>query len=215
MKRVSGILKVLLIFPLLLMLSSNVLANSNSLEKINIIEDAYQYFTDEEIEFIKEEIEKLPENYKFIILSSITGDIKEISKALFNNRNFSQDTILILILKDDRKIYITTGDVLEKKGLDQEFFNREIESYFLPKVDEGNVAYALVNLARGISNDIPKQLVKEKNSPKIPTPPKNTESSNSKNTFFGYSNQFLWTSGIIILVLILWFFSVKGFKIKK
>ncbi|HDT11775.1 MAG TPA: TPM domain-containing protein, partial [bacterium] len=144
------------------------------------IEDKKDCFTSSEKEAIENEIKKLPENYRIIVIPSIHGDLDEIGRAIFTQRKLSQDTILILIVTENKKIMAFTGEVLANKGLNSSFFQREIELYFVPSVKEKGLSEATIELVKGISKDIPQFLVKDKNSPKIPDVPENVDASDNE-----------------------------------
>ncbi len=165
------------IFFLLLMfaispLQQIVYANLNSSQE-TIVEDSEAYFTQEERESIENEAKSLPEMYKIIILPSFHGKIEDIGQALFTYKKLPQDTILILVLTEDKQIMGMTGEALQKRGIDASFFQYEIETYFVPVINNTGLAQATIELVQGISKDIPKFIIKDKDSPKIPESPKN------------------------------------------
>ncbi len=205
MKRVMA---CLIVFSLLLCIftSTSIVVEANSDDKYPIVEDSYKYFTDEEIQNIEITAKQLPEVYRYLILPSINSntDIKEMAESLFNFRNFSQDTIFILVITDEKKIYITTGEALQKKDLNVEFFNNEIDKYFVPIVKEKkSIEQGLIELSKGISKDIPLYLETNKSSLKIPQPPEDNEfvdepePSSSKSII-------IWIGIIAAFLLALW-----------
>lgn len=181
-------------------ISAIVLAES-SVEDVRI-EDTNNYFTQEELTLIEDEILYLPEVYKFIILPSIDMDIKDMANLLFERRGFSQDTILILILTNDKRIYITTGEALQKKELNEDFFNIEIDKYFFPAVKEQSICQALLDLTIGISCDIPEHLAKEKSSIKIPNPVEEHQGLDSEGSSM-HTSIVTWLVVILLLVVCL------------
>ncbi len=167
--------------------------------------DPYDYFTEEEQTAIIETAQALPERYRYLIIPSDTNeyDIKTDAKKIFNNLDFSQDTIFILIYSGKREIYITTGDLLEQKNLNDQFFQQEIETYFIPYVsDTSNVAGALIELTKGISKDIPSQLDTFKNEVTIPISP-DSDSSVLLNCDEEGLNPWIVIVSIIVLLLVI------------
>lgn len=174
-KKIFICILVLMLFCLVV----PTMALAASLNSDKILSDPYNYFTEEEQLAIIETAKDLPESYRYLITPSDKSDydIKVDAKKIFNNLAFSQDTIFILIYSGEHEIYITTGDSLKQKNLDDQFFQQEIESYFIPNVSEqGNVADALIELTKGISRDIPSQLDTCKNEITIPESPDCAES---------------------------------------
>ncbi len=153
-----------------------VLANNNGNDLILV--DLYDYFTQAERDAIEANARKLPENYRYMIMPVTEDeyDIKADARKIFTNRGFSQDTIFLLIYSGAHEIYITTGDSLKQKKLDDEFFSQELETYFIPiVVAGGTVAQGLIELTNGISRDIPGRIDTGKNEITIPEPPVCTE----------------------------------------
>lgn len=202
MKRFSGIIFFLLILISMFSFSHySVLAESS--DEI-IIEDTQNYLTNTEKEYIEDEVKKLPENYKIIILPSIHGELDEMSKALFLHRNLSQDTILILVVTEDKKITAVTGEALQNKGLNKNFFSQEIANYFVPSELQQGLSVGIVQLTQGISKDIPKFLVKEKNSLTIPAKPENDTNSEHDQMFWERNKMVLFLTGILIFLFAWW-----------
>ncbi|MGD9676743.1 MAG: TPM domain-containing protein [Vulcanibacillus sp.] len=144
-----------------------VKADSN----IVTVEDTYKVFTNEEVQNIEEVANSLPEVYRFVIFPTISEDVEigAMAESIFETKNFSQDTIFILVITDERKIHITTGEALQKKELNELFFNTEILKYFVPVVkDKKGIPAGLVELIKGISNDIPQFIEKDKSSVELP-----------------------------------------------
>jgi len=85
-----------------------VKADSN----IVTIEDSYKVFTNEEVQNIEEVANSLPEVYRFVIFPTISEDVEigAMAESIFETKDFSQDTIFILVITDERKIHITTGE---------------------------------------------------------------------------------------------------------
>lgn len=166
------ILTILILSPYTVVnAATNTSLNTDTIDSFLYIEDTYQYFTLEERHAIEEKIKQLPETYKVIVLPTVYGSIESAAEWLFESRDLSQDTILIIILTNDKSIYAFTGDALQQKGLDSLFFEQEIEKYFVKNVKSKPVSQALIDLIDGISMDIPNNLIKDKNLPKIPDPP--------------------------------------------
>lgn len=182
--------------------STNTSTNTTNInESFTYIEDTYQYFTFEEKVAIEEKIKQLPETYKVVVLPTVYGSVESAAESLFEYRDLSQDTILIILLTNDKSIYAFTGDALQQKGLDSLFFEQEIEKYFVPSVKSKSVSQALIDLIDGISVDIPKYLVKDKNSPKLPDPPDTALSAQEDVPW--YKTNLVY--GLIVLLLILLF----------
>lgn len=180
-----------------------------------IIDDTYRFFTEDEKIKIQDEVKKLPETYKIVILPTVHGSIENSGKTIFKYQQLSQDTILIMVWTDDKKIYGTTGDFLKKKGLDDTFFQKEIDTYFVTNAKTKPVSEALISLIQGISKDIPKHIYKDKVTPKLPDPPKedsmvivdNEQTESNSKIIYGV----LGLSAILVLGLIV----TKGKFIKK
>lgn len=200
--------RIIIVFSLLLCVFANtslfVMASPD--DKNLIVEDSNNYFTEEEILYIEKAAKQLPEVYRYLIIPSINSntDIKQMAESLFNFRKFSQDTIFILVITDEKKIYITTGEALQKKDLNVDFFNNEIDKYFVPIVKEKkSIAQGLVELSKGISKDIPLYLETNKSSLTIPQPPEDNQyvddSESSSNVL-----TIVWIGIIIISFLALW-----------
>ncbi|MFA7502991.1 MAG: TPM domain-containing protein [Anaerovoracaceae bacterium] len=173
-KRIALILAICLASSLLLPLTA--LGSSTASDLVLI--DPYDYFTSEEKVAIEDNVRKLPETYRYLItpVTQDNYDIKADARKIFANRNFSQDTIFILMYSGARELYITTGDSLRQKKLDDQFFDQELEAYFIPiVVAGGTVAQALIELTNGISRDIPGRIDTGKNEITIPEPPDNNE----------------------------------------
>lgn len=193
-----------LILTILILSSYTVViaaTNTNTMDSFLYVEDTYQYFTLEEKFAIEEKIKQLPETYKVIVLPTVYGSIESAAEWLFESRDLSQDTILIIILTNDKSIYAFTGDALQQKGLDSLFFEQEIEKYFVQSVKSKPVSQALIDLIDGISMDIPNNLVKDKNSPKIPDPPDTALSAQEDIPW--YKTNLVY--GLIVLLVILIF----------
>lgn len=204
MKRVTKTIVSLLVICVLIVsgIATNVKADSNK-----IVEDTYNYFTNEEIKYIEQAATQLPEVYRFLILPKISSDvdIKQMAESLFEFRSFSQDTIFILLITDEKKIYITTGEALQKKELNEEFFNTEIYKYFVPIAkDKKSTAEGLVELSKGISKDIPLFLETTKGSVKLPQALDENKSIQEDNSSLSIS-LFLWVGLILVSLLLLWF----------
>lgn len=199
----------ILIF-LIFSLAIKVDANSN-----NIIDDNNQYFNSDERKAIESELEILPEFYKIIVLPSVTGTIEDTSTALFKHRQLSQDTILILVLTEDKKIFATTGEALEKKGLDEAFFKQEIENYFMPVINNESLSQAIIELAKGISMDVPNFIVKEKNMIRIPETPESAPKSDSEYDSWKNLKLLYWVGGLIIILMFWLLIKRKRFNIRK
>jgi len=204
-----------LIFIVLFGFSLTTEAKSFQNNKENTIEDSTQLLSDADKEQIEKEGKRLPEIYKIIVLPTASDSIQETAKTYFEHRQFSQDTIMILILSDDREIFVMTGEALQKKGLDTAFFEKQITEHFVPSVKDGNITAAISNLMNGISNNIAKQLAdknEKKDAPKIPEPQNNIVASTNIEKASSKSNPLSMISGsIIILLIIIWFV----LKIKK
>lgn len=156
----------------MVLLPSAALADSNGGQTVLV--DLYDYFTSAEREAIEANARKLPESYRYMIMPVVEEDfdIKGDARKIFANRGFSQDTIFMLIYSGAHEIYITTGESLKQKKLDDEFFEQELETYFIPiVVAGGTVAQALIELTNAISRDIPGRIDTGKNEITIPEPP--------------------------------------------
>lgn len=201
-----------LLFLVLILSNQGRIIITKAEEKDFVVDDPYQYFSESDKERIENEVKKLPEIYKIIVLPSGKEGIDLEAKTMFQQRNFSQDTIMILIFTDQKEIFAVTGEALQKKGLDAAFFKTEIEQYFVPNVKAGSVPLALINLTKGISQDFSKYLVEKKDSPKIPeTPIKLIAEEDHSST--NNVNQIVWIVGLFILIVIFWI--VKHLKRKK
>ncbi len=198
---------------ILLILSFNLNVKAISQEKSSI-EDSYHFFTDEEKSAMDDEINQLPEIYKIIILPTVHSSIENIGKTYFKHNNLSQDTILILVVTDDKKIFATTGEALQKKGLDDAFFQQAINNYFVPSAKTKHIYEALIDLIQGISKDIPKYIVNEKNPPKIQIPSEQAVST-PKNDEANHPSKLLYIIVTGVAVLVTGFIFSKGIYIKK
>jgi len=164
--------KIVFFFFLFIMISfSSITLAAVDYNQI-IVEDSSNYLDSGQKESLEGLIKKLPEIYRVVILNSTVPDVENASKTIFEYRKLSEDTILILVLTNDKQIFMYTGEALQKKGLNQEFFKQEINNYFVPYAQNGFVYDGLVQLVQEISKDLPKFLVAEKNSPKLPDQPK-------------------------------------------
>lgn len=201
--------KIIIILLIFVFVSAGTITYAESSSTDVLIEDTYGYFSQEEISVIEQEVLLLPEVYRFIVLPSIDMGIKDMAEFLFEHRGFSQDTILILLLTDDKQIYITTGEALQKKELNEEFFHTEIDKYFFPSVNDKSIAQALLELTKGISNDIPEYLAKEKSSIKIPNPVEESQDVEVNESTM-YVQQIILVGAIILFIVILWIFFSKG-----
>jgi len=213
--RLNKIMKKVYFFLILtiLILSSNTIVNANTKESFTYVEDTDQYFTVEEKLAIEEKIKKLPETYKVVVLPTVYGSIESAAESLFDYRDLSQDTILIILLTNDKSIYAFTGEALQQKGLDSLFFQQEIERYFVPSVKSKPVSQALIDLIDGISMDIPKYLVKDKNSPKLPDPPETVLSPQEDIPW--YKTNLVYGLIVIVVILVLGYIFSKDFYKKK
>ena len=206
-------LKTIFLLVFSIMLSSISLVYASE-EKGNIIEDTYGYFTTDEQKGIESEVEKLPEIYKLIVLPTVYGSIENSGRAFFEHKGLSQDTILILILTDDKKIFAMTGEALKERGLDTPFFEQEIENYFVPSVKTKSVAEAIVDLVQGISSDLPKYIQKNKNSPKLPDPPKTLVIAKGLVNNWDFI-KILYVSLSVVLIIIIGLIFSKGIYRKR
>lgn len=190
----------------------NVQAKNNN--ENNLIDDLNHYFTDEELKLMEKEIKELPESYKLIMLPSIKGSIEEAAKTFFKIRQYSQDTILILTVAEQRQIFILTGEALEKKGLNKEFFSNKINQYFVPEIKNNTVANSLIWLMKGISRDISKQIIETegKDVPKIPTPPQEKLQEDKSGFMF---NSIFWIISLILSLIFIWLIAKKTLKTRK
>lgn len=193
--------------------STNTNTNSDTKENFTYVEDTYQYFTFEEKLAIEEKIKQLPETYKVVVLPTVYGSIESAAESLFEYRNLSQDTILIILLTNDKSIYAFTGEALQQKGLDSLFFEQEIEKYFVSSVQSKPVSQALIDLIDGISADIPKYLVKDKNSPKIPDPPDTALSAQEEVPWYK-TNLVYGLIAVMVILLFGYIFSKDLYKKK-
>ncbi len=200
--------KGIIVFTLFLVVfvSAGVVVMADTNDNNLIIDDSSNYFTEKEIEYIEKIVIQLPETYRFYILPSLTSDsdINFLADSLFDIKKFSQDTIFILVVTDERKIHITTGDALQKKELNEEFFNNEIIKYFIPTViSKNDVAQGLAELAIGISKDIPLYLETSKTSVAIPEVPAENQNvdENKKSSFIQI---ILWVGLMVVFLLALW-----------
>lgn len=204
MKRVSKItvVSILIVYALLITgFASYVEADSSN----TIVEDTFNYFSAEEKQYIEQTVNQLPEVYRFLLLPSISDDvdIKQMAESLFKLRNFSQDTIFILLITDEKKIYITTGEALQKKDLNQEFFNTEIYKYFVPVAkDKKSIAKGLVGLSEGISKDIPLFIETKKSSVKLPQSLDNNKSIEEDESLS--IAPIVWVGIFFVLSAIIW-----------
>ena len=190
----------------------NAQAKSNN--EHNLIDDPNHYFTEEELKLMEKEIRELPESYKLIMLPSIKGSIEEAAKTFFNIRQYSQDTILILTVADQKQIFILTGEALEKKGLNKEFFSNKINQYFVPEIKNNTVANSLIWLMKGISRDISKQIIETegKDVPKIPTPPQEKLQEDKSELVF---RPIFWIISLTLSVILIWLIAKKTLKTHK
>lgn len=171
MNKINRLIYFSLILTILI-LSFPTFVDASTKQQFNFIEDKYNYFTEEEKLAIEEEIKNLPETYEIIVLPTVNGSVDKVAEEFFDYQEVTQDTILILVLTEDRKINIFTDEALEKRGIDENFFSLAIENYFNPSVKSNEpVSEALIDLINGISQDIPKYIASEKNAPKIPETP--------------------------------------------
>lgn len=193
--------------------STNTNTNIDTKGNFTYVEDTYQYFTFEEKLAIEEKIKQLPETYKVVVLPTVNGSIESAAESLFEYQDLSQDTILIILLTNDKSIYAFTGDALQQKGLDSLFFEQEIEKYFVPSVQSKSVSQALIDLIDGISMDIPKYLVKDKNAPKLPDPPDTAVSVQEEVPW--YKTNLVYGLIVVMVILIFGYIFSKDFYKKK
>ncbi len=204
---------LVIVVTLLLVPTFAVATSSNNNQ---ILGDPFDYFTEEERAAIIETALELPESYRYLITPAdkTDYDIKTEAKKIFNNLEFTQDTIFILIYSGKREIYITTGDSLQQRKLDDQFFRQEIEAYFIPYVtNTGDVAGALIELTKAISKDIPSQLDTCKNEIAIPQSPDSTESP-ILNGDEEVLNPWVVVAAIIVLFLALLLIIIIMIKIR-
>lgn len=203
----------LLLFLIFALMSPTFLVYANTSQGTNYIEDNNNYLTKEEKKLIEDEIKRLPETYRIIILPTINGSVEDVGQAFFQHRNLSPDTILILVLMDDKKIYAFTDEELKNKGLDDKFFEEEIQKYFVSSAKTKSIPESLIDLIRGISSDIPKYLLSEKDSPKIPDPPNSMLSVDDNKMNSSDMSRVIYTiSGVAIIFVIGYIFSKSGKK---
>jgi len=167
------------------------------------IEDESGYLTLEQKTTIGKEIQSLPEVFRIIFIPKIDSAIDVKAKELFKEKQLAEDTILILAVVEHREVYIITGEALQKKGLNDVFFQKEINQYFVPAVKIGSIDEAIIQLTKGINKDITGNLSeKDKDSPKIPEAPLQVKESSRKPL---ENNQWIWVGGLVFVALIVWF----------
>ncbi|TCS81264.1 putative membrane protein YgcG [Tepidibacillus fermentans] len=198
-------LEFIILFVMTLFFLSHSVFAEEQLQK-SMIEDDANYLSKEKKESIEKEMQHLPEVFRIVFLPKIDSAIDIKGKELFTEKQLPEDTILILAVVDQRKIQIITGEALQKKGLDDTFFQKEIEQYFVPGVKTGAMDQAFIQLTKGISKDIAAgikvQDKKEKDSPKIPMPPQQVQGSKGKGE--EWYPKYLWSIGLLLIAAMIW-----------
>ncbi|MFV9510235.1 TPM domain-containing protein [Tepidibacillus sp. LV47] len=197
---------LLMIFMLLFLFAFSYTIFAKDQPQKSVVEDHSNFLTKEQKEAIEKEMNHLPEVFRIIFLPRIDSAIDVKAKELFMEKQLPEDTILILAIVDQRKIQIITGEALQKKGLDDSFFQKEIEQYFVPAVKIGAVDQAFIQLTKGISKDIVASIKekekKEKDSPKIPEPPQQVQKDGKRGNI---NSKYLWTIGLLFIAIFVWF----------
>ncbi len=174
-----------------------------------MIEDESGYLTKEQKNVIENEIRSLPEVFRIILVPKIDSAIDVKAKELFTEKQLSEDTILILAVVEHREVYIMTGEALQKRGLNDPFFQKEISQFFVPVIKTGAIDQAMIQLTKGISKDITTSLrEKDKDSPKIPESPQPVRENHKQRL----SGQFLWLIGLGIILFLIWFVNKQSKK---
>jgi len=207
-------LTLLLITAFLFSFTLQSIARVKEDNQLKSIDDPNHYFTEDELMQLEKGIKDLPESYKIILLPSIKGSIEETAETFYKIRQYSQDTILIIAAAEQKEIFIITGEALEKKGLNKEFFTNEIDRYFVPTIKNDTLANALIYLMKGISKDISKQIIEteRKEVPKIPTPPKEALDKEQSGILL---TPFVIIASLLLIVIVIWLFTKKTFKTRK